>query len=80
MYQGRRITGKGESTLNRSKGTSSMRNSGTPIVWDFARALIKDVTWDDNQRNYSRRPSLQLSFLPCSMEGHVLEAAKGQDA
>ena len=57
-----------------------MRNSGTPIVWDFAGALIKDVTLEDNQRNYSRRPSLQLFCLPCLSEGNELEAARGQDA
>ena len=57
-----------------------MRNSGTPLVWDSSRALIRNVAWEDYQINYNRRPFFQLSFLPCSMEGHELGAARGQGA
>ena len=68
-----------ENTLKRPKKGSSMRNSGTPIVWDFARALIKDFTCEDNQRDYSRKLFLQLSYLPCSSEGGGLVGARCQD-
>ena len=56
------------------------RHTYSERLWESinkGKTMNKDAIREDNQRNYSRIPSLQLSHVPGWVEGHVLEDPTG---